>query len=47
MKLSLQNWLEHECLWDVKARSYKDHNARENVLRTLAELFKITRNFST
>ena len=27
--------LKHECLWDVKARVYKDHNARENALRII------------
>ena len=36
-------WLKHECLRDVKARAYKDRNARENALRTLAELFYIAK----
>ena len=27
--------LKHECLWDVKARAYKDRNARENSLRII------------
>ena len=40
-------WLKRECLWDVKARAYKDRNARENTLRILAELFEIIRNYST
>ena len=43
----IAEWLKHECLWDVKARSYKDRNAEENALRTMAELFEITRDFST
>ena len=46
-EILVAEWLKHECLWDVKARSYKDRNAGENALRTLAELFEITRNFST
>ena len=33
----IAEWLKHECLCDVKATSYKDRNARENALRTLAE----------
>ena len=28
----IAKWLIHECLWDVKARAYKDRNARENAL---------------
>ena len=28
----IAKWLKHECLWDVKARAYKDRNARENAL---------------
>ena len=38
----IAEWLKHECLWDVKARAYKGRNARENTLRTLAELFEIS-----
>ena len=43
----IAEWLKHECLCDVKARSYKDRNEKGNALRTLTELFEITRNFST
>ena len=25
----IAEWQRHECLWDVKARAYKDRNARE------------------
>ena len=39
-------WLKNECLRDVKARAYKDRNARENALKTLMELFEIIRNYS-
>ena len=42
----IAEWLKHECLRDVKARAYKDRNASENALRTLAELFEIIRNYS-
>ena len=28
-------WQKHECLWYVKARVYKDRNARENALKVL------------
>ena len=38
----IAEWLNG--LWDVKARSCKDLNARENALRILAELFEITTN---
>ena len=31
----------------MKARAHKDHNAKENVLRTLAKLFEIIWNYST
>ena len=27
--------LKQECLWDVKARAYKDRKARENALRII------------
>ena len=43
----IAEWLNHACLWDVKARAYNDRNARENALRALAELFEIIRNYST
>ena len=43
----IAEWLKHDCLWDVKARSYKDRSARENTFRTLAELFDIMRNYYT
>ena len=43
----IAEWLKHKCLRDVKARAYKDRNARENALRTLAELFEVIRNYST
>ena len=42
----ITEWLMHECLRDVKARVYKDCNARENALRTLEELFGIIWNYS-
>ena len=38
----IAEWQKHECLWDVKARAYKDRNAGENACRTLAELFEMT-----
>ena len=44
---SIAEWLKHKCLWDVKARANKDCNARENTLRTSAELFEIISNYST
>ena len=37
----IAEWLKHKCLWDVKARAYKDRNTRENAFRTLAKLFGI------
>ena len=37
----IAEWLKHECLWDVKARAYKDRNAREDGRRTLA-LFEMS-----
>ena len=40
----IAEWLENECLWNVKARAYKYRNARVNALRALAELFEIIRN---
>ena len=33
--------LKHECLWDVKARAYKDGNARENVFENYLKLLGI------
>ena len=46
-KAFIAEWQKHECLWGVKARANEDCNARENALRTLAELFEITQNYST
>ena len=43
----ISEWLNHNCLWDMQARAYKDCNARENALRILTELFEISKNFST
>ena len=37
---------KHECLWDVKARAYKDRNARENALGIIcnySDLFYIAK----
>ena len=38
----IAEWQKHECLWDVKARAYKDRNAGENACSTLAELFEMS-----
>ena len=38
----IAEWQKHECLWNVKARAYKDRSARENACRTLAELFEVS-----
>ena len=45
MQKWIPEWLKQEYLWDVKARTYKNRNARKNVLRTLAELLEIIQNF--
>ena len=37
----IAEWLNHECLRDGKARAYKDRNARENALKTLAKLLNL------
>ena len=38
----IAEWQKRECLWNVKARAYKDRSARENACRTLAELFEVS-----
>ena len=38
---------EVQMLVRCEARGHKDRNARENALRTLAELFEIIPNYST
>ena len=38
----IAKWLKHKYVWNVKPKAYKDLNARENALRTLAQLFEIT-----
>ena len=40
MKLPLQND-KNKCLWDAKARAYRDLSAREHTLNILADLFEI------
>ena len=35
----IAEWQKHECLWDMRARAYKDRNARKNAWGTLAKLF--------
>ena len=42
----IAEWLKYECLWDVKARAYKNRSARENALRIILnylELFYIAK----
>ena len=40
----IPEWLKHECVWNVKAKAYKNSSARENGFRNLTELFEIIRN---